>query len=126
VDRKIFLPGRQAASEVKKDKIAALKKTIMEGTYQVKSEDIASKILKESLFKILLSQNRAPAGAGLAISHSCPPTTEVFDSPDSPADARIMNSRMFSNFPHPLPLIHIGKINLFILSFSLRSKRTLP
>lgn len=49
--------GRQAAPELKKDKIAALKKRIMEGTYQVKAEDIASKILQEFLLKILLSQN---------------------------------------------------------------------
>ena len=57
VNGKKILNGRQAAPEVKKDKIAALKKRIMEGTYQVKAEDIASKILKEFLLKILLSQN---------------------------------------------------------------------
>ncbi len=39
--------------------------------------------------------------------HFCPPATEVFNSPDSPADAGIMNSQMFSNFPHPIPMIHI-------------------
>jgi len=57
VNGKRILNGRQEAPEVKKDKIAALKKRIMEGTYQVKAEDIASKILKEFLLKILLSQN---------------------------------------------------------------------
>ena len=61
-DGKTILNGRQAAPEVKKDKIAALKKRIMEGTYQVKAEDIASKFLKEFLLKILLSQNSATAG----------------------------------------------------------------
>ena len=62
VNGKKILNGRQAAPKVKKDKIAALKKRIMEGTYQVKAEDIASKILKEFLLKILLSQNSATAG----------------------------------------------------------------
>ena len=62
VDGKRILNGRQAAPEVKKDKIAALKKRIMEGTYQVKAEDIASKILEEFLLKLLLSQNSASPG----------------------------------------------------------------
>jgi hypothetical protein len=31
-------------------------------------------------------------GSGLAMLHSCPLASEVFDSPDCPADARIMNS----------------------------------
>ena len=54
---KKILNGRRAAPEVKKDKIAALKKRIMEGTYQVKAEDIALKILKEFLLRILIFQN---------------------------------------------------------------------
>jgi negative regulator of flagellin synthesis FlgM len=33
--------------EVRKDKIEALKNAVREGTYQVKAEDIAEKILKE-------------------------------------------------------------------------------
>ncbi len=47
-------------------------------------------------------------GSGLPILHSCPLATEVFNSSDSPADAGIMNSQMLSNFPHPIPMIHIG------------------
>ena len=57
VDGKRILHGRQAAPEVKKDKIATIKKRIMEGTYQIKAEDIASRIIKEILLKTLLSQN---------------------------------------------------------------------
>jgi len=39
--------------EDRKDKIAALKKSITEGTYKVKAEDIAAKILKECLWDIV-------------------------------------------------------------------------
>ena len=38
--------------EDRKDKIAALKKSIREGTYTVKAEDIAAKILKECLWDV--------------------------------------------------------------------------
>jgi len=54
--KKIF-NGRQPAPEGKKDRIALLKKRIMEGTYQIKAEVIASKIIKDFLLTILLSQN---------------------------------------------------------------------
>jgi hypothetical protein len=41
--------------ELRKDKIAMLKKAIAEGTYQVKAEYIAEKMLRESLFELALS-----------------------------------------------------------------------
>jgi hypothetical protein len=44
-----------AIFEDRKDKIAALKKSITEGTYKVKAEDIAEKILKEWLFELALT-----------------------------------------------------------------------
>ena len=39
--------------EDRKDKIAALKKSIREGTYPVKAEAIAAKILKECLWDVV-------------------------------------------------------------------------
>jgi len=39
--------------EERKDKIAALKKSIRKGTYKVKAEAIAAKILKECLWDIV-------------------------------------------------------------------------
>lgn len=39
--------------EGRKDKIAALKKSITDGTYKVKAEDIAAEILKECLWDII-------------------------------------------------------------------------
>jgi len=39
-------------SEDRKDKIAIIKKSITEGTYKVKAEDIAAKILKECLLDL--------------------------------------------------------------------------
>lgn len=41
--------------EKRRDKLAVLKKAIREGTYKVKSEDIAEKILKERLFELVLA-----------------------------------------------------------------------
>ena len=39
---------------MRKDKIAMLKKAIAEGTYQVKAEDIADKMLRESILELAL------------------------------------------------------------------------
>ena len=50
--------------------------------------------------------------------HSCIPRTESFSPPDSPADGRIMNSQIFSNLDHPIPMFHIGTIHYFILWLS--------
>ena len=44
-----------------------------------------------------------------------PSATEVFNSSDSPADAGIMNSQIISNFPHPIPMLHVGTINYLIV-----------
>lgn len=41
--------------EKRRDKLAVLKKAIMEGPYKVKAEDIAEKILKERLFELTLT-----------------------------------------------------------------------
>lgn len=41
--------------EKRRDKLAVLKKAIMEGAYKVKAEDIAEKILKERLFELALT-----------------------------------------------------------------------
>jgi anti-sigma28 factor (negative regulator of flagellin synthesis) len=45
----------EAAPELRKAKIAVLKKAITEGAYKVKAEDIAEKILKERLFELTLT-----------------------------------------------------------------------
>jgi hypothetical protein len=58
VNKKRFLEVLEAASEIRKDKIAVLKKAIMEGTYQVKADDIARKILKKVFFEFLLTPNK--------------------------------------------------------------------
>ncbi len=42
-----------------KDKIAVLKKSITEGAYKIKAEDIAEKILKEGLFELAFSLYRS-------------------------------------------------------------------
>ena len=42
-------------SEKRMDKLAMLKKAITEGSYKVKAEDIAEKILKERLFELILT-----------------------------------------------------------------------
>jgi len=54
-NRKKILEVLEATPELRKDKIAMLKKAIAEGTYQVKAEDIAEKMLRESLFELALS-----------------------------------------------------------------------
>lgn len=41
--------------EIRRDKLAVLKKAITEGAYKVKAEDIAEKILKERLFELALT-----------------------------------------------------------------------
>lgn len=55
VNKKRFLEVLEAAPELKKDKIAMLKKAITEGAYKVKAEDIAEKILRERLFELTLT-----------------------------------------------------------------------
>ena len=58
VNRKRILEGLEASPEVRKDKIAVLKKSITEGTYQVGAEDIAGKLLKEWFLELDLTLNR--------------------------------------------------------------------
>ena len=41
--------------DYRRHKLAVLKKAIREGTYKVKAEDIAEKILKERLFELALT-----------------------------------------------------------------------
>ena len=48
-------PG--ATPEVRKDKITTLKKTITEGTYQNKVDEIADKLLQQVLFELVLISN---------------------------------------------------------------------
>lgn len=55
VNKKRFLEVLEAAPELRKDKIAVLKKAITDGAYKVKTEDIAEKILKERLFELILT-----------------------------------------------------------------------
>jgi flagellar biosynthesis anti-sigma factor FlgM len=55
VNKKRFLEVLEAAPELRKAKIAVLKKAITEGAYKVKAEDIAEKILKEWLFELTLT-----------------------------------------------------------------------
>jgi len=57
VNKKRFLEVLEAAPELRKDKLAVLKKAITEGTYQVKADDIAGKILRELLFELALNVN---------------------------------------------------------------------
>ena len=57
VNKKRFLEVLEEASELRKDKIAGLKKAITEGTYQVKADYIAEKILRELLFELALNLN---------------------------------------------------------------------
>jgi flagellar biosynthesis anti-sigma factor FlgM len=52
VNRKRILEVLETTPEVRKDKIAALKNAIRKGTYQVKAEDIAEKILKEWVLEL--------------------------------------------------------------------------
>jgi anti-sigma28 factor (negative regulator of flagellin synthesis) len=56
-NRKRILEVLEETPALRKDKIAVLKKAIAEGAYQVKSEYIAEKILRESLFELALSLN---------------------------------------------------------------------
>ena len=57
VNKKRFPEVLEAAPELRKVKIAVLKKAITEGTYQVKADYIAEKILRELLFELALSLN---------------------------------------------------------------------
>jgi anti-sigma28 factor (negative regulator of flagellin synthesis) len=57
VNKKRFLEVPQAAPELRKDKIAVLKKAIMEGIYQVKADYIAGQILRELFFELALNLN---------------------------------------------------------------------
>jgi flagellar biosynthesis anti-sigma factor FlgM len=52
VDRSRILEFLEKTPEVRKEKIVALKNAIIEGTYQVKTENIAEKILKEWIFEL--------------------------------------------------------------------------
>ena len=57
VNRKRILEVLEATPEVRKDKIALLKKPILGGTYQVTSDDIARKILREWILELVLTPN---------------------------------------------------------------------
>lgn len=57
MNRKRILEVLEATPEVRKDKIAELKKSIAEGTYHVKADDIAEKIIKELLSDLALTSN---------------------------------------------------------------------
>ena len=57
VNRKRIPEVLEATPKAKKDKIAELKKAIMEGTYQVKADYIAGKILRELFFELALNLN---------------------------------------------------------------------
>ena len=57
VNRKRIPEVLEATPKAKKDKIAVLKKAIAEGTYQVKAECIADKMLRESLFELAINFN---------------------------------------------------------------------
>ena len=59
MNRKRILEVLSATPGGRKEKVAALKKAISEGTYQVKADDIAGKILKELLLElVLISKDR--------------------------------------------------------------------
>ena len=57
VSRKRIFEILDATPEVRKDKIAVLKKAIAEGTYQVKADDIARKLVEELLFELVRTPN---------------------------------------------------------------------
>ncbi len=57
LDRKRVFENLEATPEARKDKIAALKKAIREGTYQIRPEDIADKILKGLILELALTPN---------------------------------------------------------------------
>ena len=57
LNRKRISEVLEATPEVRKDKIAELKKAITEGTYQVKADYIAEKILRELLFELARNLN---------------------------------------------------------------------
>ena len=49
---KIILEIPEANSQLRADRITSLKKAVSEGTYKIKSEEIARKILKEIVFEL--------------------------------------------------------------------------
>jgi anti-sigma28 factor (negative regulator of flagellin synthesis) len=57
VNRKRIPEVPEATPKVRKDKIAELKKAITEGSYKVKSDHIAGKILRELIFELALNLN---------------------------------------------------------------------
>jgi len=56
-DRKRIFEVLEVTPEVRKDKIALLKKSIEEGTYRVKADDIAEKMIKNMLSELPLGLN---------------------------------------------------------------------
>jgi flagellar biosynthesis anti-sigma factor FlgM len=52
MDKKRIYEILEATPDIRKGKIDALKKAIAEGSYQVKSEDIARKMLKDLILEI--------------------------------------------------------------------------
>ena len=55
VNRKRVREFPGATFEVRKDKMATLKKAITEGTYQNKVDEIADKLLQQVLFELALT-----------------------------------------------------------------------
>ena len=56
VDRKRKFEILYVTPEVRKEKTAMPRKAIREGTYQIKADDIADKILKQVLFELVLAR----------------------------------------------------------------------
>jgi flagellar biosynthesis anti-sigma factor FlgM len=52
MDKKRISEILESNPDVRKNKIAAIKKAIAEGSYHVKTEDIADKMLKELIFEL--------------------------------------------------------------------------
>ena len=68
VNKKRFLEVLEEAPELRKDRIAELKKAIAEGTYQVKAEYIAEKLIREWLCELAPRFNNLE-GRGLISTH---------------------------------------------------------
>ena len=52
------LAAQNITAEEKKDKIAALRQAVGEGTYQVKASETAAKIIDKFFFQLLAGRNR--------------------------------------------------------------------
>ena len=54
-NRGIILDGPELDPEKRKEKLALLRKAITEGTYKVRAEEIAGKMLKEMVFELAMT-----------------------------------------------------------------------